>query len=44
MKTLSYKESWAIALNGITEQEKELLRSIPNWNAEKFFEITGVKI
>jgi HlyD family secretion protein len=30
--------------SNLAEQEKELLRSIPNWNAEKFFEITGVKI
>ena len=44
LKTLTYKESWAIALKNISENEKNILRSIPNWDAEKFYEITGVRV
>ena len=44
LKTLTYKESWGFALKDITEKEKNILRSIPNWDAEKFYEITGVRI
>ncbi|HNH07735.1 MAG TPA: hypothetical protein PK683_04480 [Leptospiraceae bacterium] len=44
LKTLTYKEAWGIALKDISENEKNILRSIPNWDAEKFYEITGVRI
>ena len=44
LRTLTYKESWEIALKNISEKEKDILRSIPNWDAEIFYEITGVRI
>ena len=44
LRTLTYKESWGFALKNISEKEKDILRSIPNWDAEIFYEITGVRI
>jgi hypothetical protein len=34
------KEWW----NGLTEREKQVIKNIPNFDAEKFFIITGIKV
>jgi len=35
-----YKEWW----NNLDEEEKEIIKSIPNFDAEKFYLITGIKV
>ena len=44
LKKLSYKEAWQESLKNITDNEKEIIKSIPNFDSNKFEEITGVKI
>jgi len=44
LKKLSYKESWAKAIPGITNDIRKILESIPNWNPILFEEITGIKV
>jgi len=35
-----YKEWW----NSLTNEEKEVIKNIPNFDADKFFIITGIKV
>lgn len=30
--------------NGLTEKEREVIKNIPNFNADKFYKITGIKV
>lgn len=41
LKSYSYKEAWQNAFN---ESEVELLKSLPNFDANVFYEITGIKL
>ena len=34
------KEWW----NGLSDNEKDIIKAIPNFDADKFFRITGIKI
>ena len=44
LKTLDYKEAWANALSGISEEEKQMILDLPNYDPDIFEEITGVRI
>ena len=44
LKTLGYKEAWAVAYKGASKEDIKLLKALPNWNANVFEEITGIKI
>ena len=44
LKEYSYKEACANWWNELTEENKEIIISIPNFDADKFEEITGIKI
>ena len=44
LKEYSYKEACANWWNELTEENKEIIKSIPNFDADKFEEITGIKI
>ena len=44
LKTLSYKEAWEIAYARATKEDIELLKRLPNFNADVFEEITGIRI
>jgi hypothetical protein len=44
LKTLTYKEAWAEAYKGATEEDIILLKALPNFNAKIFFDITGIQI
>jgi hypothetical protein len=39
-----YKKSWEHVWNKCSEDEKEFIKSLPNFDAEVFFEITGVLV
>ena len=44
LKEYSYKEACANWWNELTEENREIIMSIPNFDADKFKEITGIKI
>ena len=44
LKEYSYKEACANWWNELTEENREIIMSIPNFDAAKFYEITGIKI
>ena len=44
LKEYSYKEACANWWNELTEGNKEIIKSIPNFDADKFYEITGINI
>jgi hypothetical protein len=43
-KFIDYKDAWINFWNNLNDDHKKEIQSIPNFNPEKFFEITGVKI
>jgi hypothetical protein len=44
LKTLSYKEAWAVGWAKATDEQKKWYQSFPNFDAKIFEEITGIKI
>ena len=44
LKEYSYKEACANWWSKLTEENKEIIKSIPNFDKEKFYEITGINI
>ena len=44
LKTLTYKEAWAEYWGRASEKDKKWFQSLPNFDAEIFEEITGVKV
>ena len=44
LKTLSFKEACANMWNNLTDREKDIIQSIPNFNKDKFKQITGIEL
>lgn len=44
LKVYTYKEAWRNAWNKATEEDKELLYKLPNFDAEVFKEISGIDV
>ena len=44
LKERSYKEACAIWWNALTEENKEIIQQIPNFDCEIFFDITGIDL
>ena len=44
LKELSYKEAWAEAWKECSEETKERFKSLPNFDADIFEEITGIDV
>ena len=44
LKTRSYKEACAIWWKSLTEENKEIIQRIPNFDADVFFDITGIRV
>jgi len=44
LKTIPYKEAFAIAWNGLTKEQKEEVQRLPNFDAVVFFDITGIDV
>ena len=44
LKNYTYKEACANWWSELTEENREIIKSIPNFDADKFYEITGIKI
>ena len=43
-KTLDYKEAFKKSYNEATEEDKQKIFNLPNFDAGKFFEISGIKV
>ena len=44
LKKYDYKEACAKWWANMTEQNREIVKQIPNFDADKFFEITGIRV
>jgi hypothetical protein len=44
LKTINYKDAWAEAFKGASKDDIKLLKALPNFSADVFEEITGIKI
>ena len=44
LKTYGYKEACATWWSKMTEENKKLVQEIPNFDAEKFYKITGIRV
>ena len=44
LKTRSYKEACAIWWDSLTDENKEIIQQIPNFDADVFFDITGIRV
>ena len=44
LKVFTYSEAWKNLWNSITDEEKQEIMNIPNFDKNKFKEITGIEI
>jgi len=44
LKTVSYKDAWRIAYDSATEEDIKLLKALPNFDANVFEKITGIRL
>jgi len=44
LKQRKYRDAWREAWNNATQEDKEKTLKLPNWNNEKFLEITGIDV
>ena len=43
LKTIPHKEAWSNFWNNLSEEKRNVFKTIPNWNKDIFEEITGIK-
>ena len=44
LKKYDYKEACAKWWTNMSEENREIVKQIPNFDADKFFEITGIRV
>lgn len=44
LKKLQYKEAWKLSYEKATKKDVELLKELPNFDADVFKEISGIRI
>lgn len=44
LKSTPYKEGWINMWGNLTDKDKSEFTSLPNFDKDKFFEITGIQI
>ena len=44
LRKANFKECWALMWENLTSEQKELFKTLPNFDAVVFEEITGIKI
>ena len=44
LKTFTYKEAWSNAWKNANDEQKRWFLSLPNFDADIFFEITGIRV
>ena len=43
LKSISMKEAWSNLWNNLTDKKKQVFLDLPNFDTDKFEEITGIK-
>ena len=44
LRVYTYKEAWANLWSELTDDQKELFKTLPNFDADIFEDITGIEI
>ena len=44
LKVFSYKEMWSNWWSELNENEKDIIKTIPNFDDDKFYKITGIRV
>ena len=44
LKTLDYKEAWQESYRKASQEDKDKVKKLPNFDADVFFEITGIRV
>jgi hypothetical protein len=44
LKTKTLKQAWADMWPNLSDKKKAVFTSLPNFDADKFFKITGIKV
>jgi hypothetical protein len=44
LKTMDYKEAWQESYRRASQEDRELVKKLPNFDADVFFEITGIRV
>ena len=44
LRTLDYKEAFQRSYNNASESDRKLIKQIPGFDADLFFEITGIRV
>lgn len=44
LKTISLKEAWANMWGNLSDKDKAVFTTLPNFDAQKFFQITGIQV
>ena len=44
LKTLGYKEAFQLSYANASQEDKDKLKKLPNWDADVFFEISGIRV
>lgn len=44
LKTITLKEAWANMWGNLSEAKRKVFTTLPNFDAEKFEDITGIKV
>ena len=43
LRTRDYKEAWGLAWEGASQEDRDAVKKLPNFDADIFFEITGIR-
>jgi len=44
LKVVDYKEAWQESYRNASQEDRELVKQLPNFDADVFFEITGIRV
>jgi len=44
LKTMDYKEAWQESYRRASQEDRDLVKKLPNFDADVFFEITGIRV
>ena len=44
LKTMDYKEAWQESYRNASQEDRDLVKNLPNFDADVFFDITGIRV
>jgi len=44
LKTLGYKEAFKLSYANASQEDRDKVKNLPNWDADVFFEISGIRV